>query len=352
MFIKKRKGSNQEGCLQTEAIQFWNEKVACKLRQSNFGMKTKKQAMRKARNWWAGRSRGDSLDLADLVEEARVVGGGGVGEVDDAVEAVLLDVGERGVPLRVRLGVRGGVVLLRPPRDVPVHDPRGAQHLGRGGRVGRRLHHHPDERRSRSVCARRSSSAQCRSRSPAPDRVVVTTISSRYAPHPSKDRYAGEATTPHLGGEHQVDLPWPELLKGTHRDDDGTLEAHPIGVEEEPTLTNGGLLLQDQSSRGRRRVLPELAAGEHDSSIPHPDLHPRGAHPLVLVRGARRRRAQGFPHRRAHPLLPPRGPRRRHRLLVGRPRAQVGLQQRPRTRLRRRVGWSRRSVRGGGRVDA
>jgi hypothetical protein len=89
-----------------------------------------------------------SLDLADLVEEAGVVDAGGVGEVEDAGEAVLLDVGERGVPLCVRLGGGRGEVLLGLERDVPVHHACTPQHLGRGGRVGDRLHDHPHDGRA------------------------------------------------------------------------------------------------------------------------------------------------------------------------------------------------------------
>jgi hypothetical protein len=58
------------------------------------------------------------VDLADLVEEADVVDAGGVGEVQDAGES-------------------------------PVHDVGAAEHLGGGGRVGGGLDDDPDDGRAK-----------------------------------------------------------------------------------------------------------------------------------------------------------------------------------------------------------
>jgi hypothetical protein len=89
------------------------------------------------------------VDLADLVEEADVVDAGGVGEVQDAGESVLLDVRERGVPLHVSLGVGGGEVVLGLEGEVPVHDAGALEHLGGGGRVGGGLDDDPDDGRAK-----------------------------------------------------------------------------------------------------------------------------------------------------------------------------------------------------------
>uniref|UniRef100_A0A0A9FPA6 Uncharacterized protein n=1 Tax=Arundo donax TaxID=35708 RepID=A0A0A9FPA6_ARUDO len=83
---------------------------------------------------------------------------------------------------------------------------------------------------------------------------------------------AGEAAALHLGGEHEVDLPRPQLHAGANRHD-GALEPHLVGVAEEPRPL-AGHVLQCHRRRGWRRVLPELAAREH---------HPRRR--STLVRG-------------------------------------------------------------------
>jgi hypothetical protein len=90
-------------------------------------------------------------DLAELVEKSEVEDVAEAGEENDAGEAVVLDVAERDVPLVVPLLARGGVggrevVLVR---QVPVHEPRGAQQPRRGRHVRGGLHHHPQQRRRR-----------------------------------------------------------------------------------------------------------------------------------------------------------------------------------------------------------
>ncbi|EEE62159.1 hypothetical protein OsJ_16946 [Oryza sativa Japonica Group] len=113
-----------------------------------------------------------------------VVDAGGVGEVDDAGEAVLLDVGERGVALRVRLGVGGGEVLLGPEREVPVHHPRAAQHLRRRRRVRRGAPPPPTPPAASPASACAPAAAARRAAGRRSPRVVVTTISIRLAPSP------------------------------------------------------------------------------------------------------------------------------------------------------------------------
>jgi hypothetical protein len=94
-------------------------------------------------------SKGWVPDLAELVEEAEVEHVAEAGEVDDAGEAVVLDVRERDVPLAVPLLARRDVGRREVTLvcEVAVHEPRGVQHPRRGGYVGRRLHHHPQQRR-------------------------------------------------------------------------------------------------------------------------------------------------------------------------------------------------------------
>ena len=68
--------------------------------------------------------------------------------MEDASEPVLLDVRERGVPLRVRLGFGGGEIFLGLEGEVPVHDAGAAEHHGGGGRVGGGLDDDPDDGRA------------------------------------------------------------------------------------------------------------------------------------------------------------------------------------------------------------